>query len=477
MKVCLINPAWRFLSRADIVFSNNLGLAYLASYLRKYSKHTPYIIDALAEGYRYSETVDDHLIRIGLPFPEIIKRIAPDTGLIGITVPFSHLAEEAELTCKAIKSVFANIPVIMGGIHPSSCPDDFKTSLADYWLIGEGEYCLMALADGHPPETLNGILTRKRPSPNLAGKAWQVEHLDDIPLPARDLLPMQHYLKLSQRRTSHKQTACIITSRGCPWKCRFCAVHPVSGYRWRGRSSENVLIEIQHLIETYGIRHLEFEDDNLTLNRKRAKEIFNGMTALRYQHHIDLTWEIPNGIRCETVDREMLKLMLRSGCTRITYALEHGDPAIRESMCKKMDIEKFERAVWNAIDIGLPVDIMVMIGYPGETEERFKTAFEYYRQLRDWGVANFIFLYAQPYPGTELNRYCREHHYLTGNDRDLWPAVKIETPDFHTADIIRRHKTLLLEFDRKYRLRHKVRSILPGKIAEIISRYRPEKAI
>ncbi|MBN2210223.1 MAG: B12-binding domain-containing radical SAM protein [Sedimentisphaerales bacterium] len=477
MHICLINPPWLFAERNDLIFSHNLALGSLAGFLRQNTDCRISIIDALAEGFRQHRRQPDGTIKVGLIDEQIIERIHSDVDLIGITVPFSHLAGTAEELCRTIKKHLPDAPIILGGVHTSTSPHLFTQSVADYWLAGEGERALLDLVQGQKPEAIPGLLNQAKPTLAPGERAEMIANLDDLPFPARDLLPMDAYARLSPRRISHTRSASIITSRGCPWNCEFCSIHPMYGHKWRMRSAENVLAEIRELIERYQIAQLEFEDDNLTLHRKRALQIFEGLCRLRKETGVEITWGTPNGIRAETVDKEMLALMKRSGCVRVTYALEHGDADMRATMNKKLDIDKFERAVREAVAAGLWVEVFTMTGYPGETRARFENARAYYRRLRQWGVRTIHVFFPQPYPGTRLYERCRKAGYLLNEDYSLLPPVKIETEDFNTAEVLRRRHELLCEFDRTYRLRRNIKRILPPSFIAALNRLVPRKTM
>ena len=478
MRICLINPAWLFRSSGDVVLSHNLALSSLAAYLREKGSHDVTILDALAEGFRRRTRQKDGTLRVGLSNQEIIAALTPGYDLIGITVPFSHLAPSAEQLCTAIKNAYPRTPVILGGIHPSTSPRGFSDSSADYWLIGEGERALLSLANGTAPEDITGLVSAKKPTPAPGETAERIADLDEIPFPAYDLLPMGLYRKISPRRVRHKPSASLFTSRGCPWDCQFCSVHPVYGHRWRKRSAQHVLRQVEHLVTTYKVQQLEFEDDNLTIDYDRVIDICQGLIDLRERYSIDLTWGTPNGIRADrTLDRAMLELMQKSGCVRLTFALEHGDEQMREMMNKKIQLETFESNLRWAIEIGLFVEVFTMVGYPGETLERFENARRYYRELSGWGVNVLHFFYPQPYPGTELHRLCKNKGYLTTEDYALLPEIKIETEDFDVAEVRRRRELLLGEFDRSYRKRRVIKAILPASAISLLNRYMPRKSM
>ena len=112
----------------------------------------------------------------------------------------------------------------------------------------------------------------------------------------------------------------MITSRGCPYNCVFCSIHVVMGKKWRGRSPENVVDEIEQLVHTYHVKRIDFTDENMTLNKKRMETICD----LIVKRGLDIEWYTPNGVRADTLDENLLRKMKASGCKKIRVAPESG---------------------------------------------------------------------------------------------------------------------------------------------------------
>ena len=448
MHVTLINAPWYFQDRAEFL-SQNLGIAYIASYLEK-EGHRVTVVDALAEGLDRWTAVEakyERVRRYGLSYDETVNRIPPDTGLIGISVPFSHNRTIYENLAAKVRERYPRVKLVGGGMHPSTSPDEALVAAVDAVVVGEGEIPMSELAAGRGVKDIpgavyrgtDGTVVRNPPAP-------LIEDLDSTPPPARHLLPMDRYLHLSARGVEEARTAAMVTSRGCPFACGFCSVHPVYGRRYRPASAETVLREIVHLIETYDIQHIEFEDDNFTLDRRRTKEILDGLIEIRNTIR-PITWEDPNGIRIDTMDRDLIRKAKASGCRCLFLALEHGDEEMRKIMNKQLKTETVERVVLDATAVGMPVLLFTMVGYPGETRERFLRGVRFCEHLRNLGAGRFEVFIAKPYPGTPLVDLCREEGYLRYPDVENLvfnlDTVAIETPDFDAAEIRRRQRYAL----------------------------------
>ncbi len=425
MKVTLINPPWHF-KRGLTNFSQNLGLSYVASYLLAHG-HQVEIIDALAEGYNIATKVPTEyglIYRIGLTYQDIVNRIAPDSGLIGITGPFNHNARIIAELSKVMKQRYPNKPIILGGAYPSSLPGHALTEDVDYVIVGEGEIPMLQLAEGIEPKNIKGLVFRDANNGTMDnGKASVIDNLDDIPFPARQLLPFDKYFRISPRGWRDLRTVSIITSRGCPFDCNFCSIHAVYGYKWRTRSPENVLREIEDCLQNYNIEHIEFEDDNLTLNKDRAAAIFDGLKYMSNKLGRKIVWSASNGFRLDTLDESLLRKMKESNCSSMILALEHGDPAILEAMNKRLDLAKVEEVAKICKQLKLNIHMFLMVGYPGETKESFLEGLRFAERVKKLGnIKRFWVFTTKPVAGTRLAEYCEQHNMLA---HSLIPEVEV----------------------------------------------------
>jgi len=191
----------------------------------------------------------------------------------------------------------------------------------------------------------------------------------------------------------------MITTRGCPYDCVFCTVHIVMGKKWRSRSPENVVDEIEQLIQTYRIRQIDFYDENMTLDKKRMENICD----LIVERKLDVDWYTPNGVRADTLDLNLLRKMKKSGCKRIRVAPESGVQRVVDQIVKKnQKLTEVEKAVVLAKKVGIKVGCFFVLGLIGETKEDIKATIDYAYKLRKLGADKFYFSIATPIYGTEL---------------------------------------------------------------------------
>ena len=234
-----------------------------------------------------------------------------------------------------------------------------------------------------------------------------------------------------------KPSVRMLTSRGCSYGCIFCSNHIVMGRKRRARSAENVVAEIEQIVKTYGIRQIDFLDDNIAFNRKRLETICD----LLVQKRSNIEWCTPNGVRVDSLDRELLAKMRASGCQKILVAPESGVQRVVDDVIKKkQDLRRVEDAVSSARKLGIKVGCFFILGMIGETKEDIKETIKFAYKLRQLGADHFYFSYATPLYGTELYRQAKEGGFLTGDfSDDALSEVKplIETPEFTGEDLRR----------------------------------------
>jgi anaerobic magnesium-protoporphyrin IX monomethyl ester cyclase len=448
MRVCLINPPriqpklWGKPSAFQ-----PLDIAYVAAVLEK--QHKASIIDAPTEGWRNLEEIDGKRYRLGLTNEEIaakIKQWSPD--LVVITVPFSGWWKTASDVASAVKSIDKNITSVLIGLHPSVRPVDcLMHSCIDFVVIGEPEQTVFELAgvleqgDGERLKKVRGIGFIKNGDTIITPQRPFIQDLDSLPFPARHLLPMDALFaavkKNPTRGEIRKPCARILTSRGCPHNCVFCSNHILMGRKWRGRSPENVVDEIEQLVNTYHVKQVDFEDDNLTADKKRMENICD----LIVKRGLDIEWYTPNGVRADDLDENLVKKMRAAGCERILIAPESGVQRVVDQIIKKdLDLKNVENAVILSRKVGIKVGCFFIMGLIGETKNDIKASINYAYKLKRLGADRFYFNFAMPLYGTELYEQAKRGGFLkdTINDDALTEGIPlIETPEF-TADDLRK---------------------------------------
>jgi len=446
MRVCLINPpriqpkAW---GKPSVY--QPMDLAYVAAVLER--KHEVLVIDVPNEGWNSLEEIGGAKYRQGLKNDVIIERLKSfSPTLVAITVPFSGWSTAAFDVAATVKNVDKNIKVALYGLHPSARPKEcLKQENVDFVVIGEPEMTVLELADvlekGEAADfgQVRGIGFVENGEAVITSPRPVIEDLDSLPFPARHLLPMKQFFEAAKKipisGNLKKPSIRMLTSRGCPYGCIFCSNNIVMGRKWRARSADNVVAEVEQIVKTYGIRQIDFLDDNIAFNRKRLETICD----LLVQKRLRIEWCTPNGVRADSLDEELLAKMRASGCQKILIAPESGVQRIVDDVIKKkQDLKRVEEVVSAAHKLGIKVGCFFILGMIGETKEDIKQTIQFAYKLRQLGAEYFYFSYATPLYGTELYRQAKEGGFLTADfSDDALSEVKplIETPEFSVEDL------------------------------------------
>lgn len=414
-KVLLLNPPVTFrkgeASSRRIGVPIPLGIAYIASFLRQ-KGYSVELVDCLAEGFESPTDMGDN-IRYGLSdraIADIIEGFRPDAVLVSSM--FSFLNSDMENVCSISKCIFPDVTVIVGGVHPSALPEHvLRKNIIDFAVLGEGEGTIDVLLDALNADAsvgnIDGIAFRENGKVVINPKTSFVADIDVLPMPAYDLLPMKIYAKIFAPHNDVRQRpyASVVTSRGCPWKCRFCAGKVVWGNNIRLRSASKVVEEIELLVNKYGIREIHFEDDNLTLN-KNFVEILDKLI----ERKLGITLHAPDGLGVTTLNRSLLEKMKEAGFFTFILAIESGNKRVLNKLMKKpLMPDKVREIVAIGHDIGLNMWGFFMLGMPGETKEEMKQTIEFIKELRlGWAAINAV----APHPGSEIYNECVKKGYI-----------------------------------------------------------------
>lgn len=437
-----------------------IGISYLAALLEK--DYDVGIIDSVVEGYYNEEPLGDNIIRYGLSFDEITRRVAqfkPD--VVGVSNLFSSSAEDVIRVCSAVKAASRDIFTVVGGPHPSAIPEHPLASPdVDFAILGEGEIpmeALMRALESGDETKLEGIAYIKDGKMVRAERRGYVDDLDSLPFPARHLLPMDKYLAISNAFLTTKRTPFtpMITSRGCPAKCTFCPVHAAWGKQWRARSAENVIAEIDELVNKYGIREIHFDDDNLTLDKARAMKIFQMMIDRKY----DLIWTAPSGIALWALDEEILEKAAESGCYKLFMAIESGDEYVLKHIIRKpLKLKNVIPLAKKIRSLGIEMEAFFVVGMPGETKEQLRQTFRFAREL---DADNTLYFYANPIPGSPLYDESLKHQYLAKEfdyTKLRVSTANLNTPQMSAGELEKLVARENLRMRMTYMVKHPVRA-------------------
>jgi magnesium-protoporphyrin IX monomethyl ester (oxidative) cyclase len=407
------------------------------------------IIDCTIEDWRNVEHIEGDFYKVGLSWEYLEKKIkAFEPDVVGITCSFTVQSANAFKVAEITKKINHSIKVVMGGVHPSALPKEtLQHECVDYVIIGEGEYSFLELIRklerGKSVSGIDGLGFKLHEKVKINPKTKFIKNIDELPFPARHLLPIEEYFKAGKRafHVKSEKNLSVITSRGCPFDCRFCSIHCLWGRSWRPHSPERVISEIKHLIDTYDVEEISFEDDNIILDRERFVRICEGIEPL------DIKWCTPNGIRVNSLDHELLEIMKKSGCYSLNLAIEHGDPQMLNIMNKQVDLEKAKQITESCKKLGIYTFGYFVIGMPGETRETIGRSIEFAKNTALNEIGVFI---ATPYPGSALHQECVEKKYVQDLDwsRVFTDKAVISTPQLSASDLEDLRVKFAIEFNK-----------------------------
>jgi len=388
MRVLLINPPYTTEDRygKDLgrfgPLNEPLGLAYLAAKLEQ-EGHEVSIMDAPALG----------LTSVGIC--KLIEEKAYD--LIGVTMLTPMYIRSIEVV-KTIKHAFPEITIVVGGPHPTIMPRDtlIENREIDFAVIGEGEVIFLnlvnALDKGGNTEDIPGIAYRKHDTVVINKPIEMIVNLDDLPIPARHLLPMHAYhMTKSRSQSGHAFTVSV--ARGCPFNCAFCC--RIFGRRVRHHSVERIIEEIDILVNNYGAREINLEADTLTINKHFITSLCDGIVRSGLSKKI--TWTCES--RIDTINEDILKKMKEAGCWQISYGVETGSQRLLDLIHKDISLEQIEKTFALTKTIGISIRAFFMLGIPTETRQESLKTISFAKNLdARWSQ----FTICTPFPGTEL---------------------------------------------------------------------------
>lgn len=423
MRVLLVNPPSRGIYYRVGLKLPPLGLGYLAAVLRK-QNHEVCVIDLNVE-------------------PEALKSIDwKNWDLVGISGDTSR--QKAALEIARLVKAQSNCKVVMGGYHATFEDEEcLANGDVDYVVRGEGEGAFLTLVNcleaKDDPQRVPGISYQKD------GLLWRtadtppVADLEYLPLPARDLLPMKKY------RFAHLQgrpLTTLVTSRGCPYNCSFCSSSQFAGRRWRKRSPQAIVDEIEHVVKNYGYQAVAFMDDNFTLDPRRVIAVCREIR----RRGLDVFWWCFSRVETVAKNEFLVEEMVKAGAKMVFLGLESASEAVLKSYGKGFTVDIAARAVELLRKYGIRVWGSFIIGGLEETKEAIKETIAYARWLNP-DIAEFSIL--TPFPGTKLFQKAKEEALIATYNWDLYDGAHavMNTPHLTRREIA---KETILAYVRFY---------------------------
>ncbi len=403
MRVLLINPFYPISETP----SPPLGLAYLAAALAEAGIEVK-VLDLVV--FPYSRAM----------LQQIIEEFEPHiAGLTAVTMTF----DSAVSVVRDIKKIDQRIVTVMGGPHVTFCASNTLEMHPDLDIIvlGEGERTIVDLS--HAVEKnqdwrqVAGIAFRSDFGIARSPKRAPIANLDELPDPARGMLPLGRYRALGMPIS-------LTTSRGCPFKCIFCAGRKMVGSRVRYRSACRVADEMADL-NTLKFHQINIADDLFTVNRAHCIAVCNEII----ERGLDIQWT--SFARVDTVTEDTLSRMRNAGCHAVSFGIESGNPRILKTIKKGITREQVLQAVKMCRRAGVTPYASFILGLPGETPQTIKETIDFGEQLKELGLS-FGFHLLAPFPGTEIREKSAEFGIrILTDDWSQYHANRaiVETPD------------------------------------------------
>lgn len=388
-----------------------LGLGYLGASLER-GGHVVRIIDIDADNISDADFVN----------------LLNDSNysLVGITTTTPTFNNALNLA-RLVKEN-SNAKTVLGGIHATIMPEEsMKSDTVDFIVKGEGEKTILELIDYLEGRTelefVDGIYYRKNGNILKNKDRFLIDNLDEIPFPARHLFNQQRY---TYPDTLYSCAFPIITSRGCPANCNYCNSKNIFSRRFRFRSPQNVVDEIEYLTKNFKAKEIHIWDDNFTVRKERVFQIRDEIK----RRNIKVKFAFPNGLRADCVDEGRLKALKDMGTYSIAFGVESGNQKVLDRVNKNIKLEEIEVAFKLAKKIGLETWAFFMIGLPSETADTIKDTINFAIKLNP-DVAKFHIL--KPFPGTEVYKEFMELGLLLDNNFDHFG---IHTPPVHRLETL-----------------------------------------
>lgn len=415
-----------------------LGIGYLIAVLKN-AGYKVGLLDIWGRDLNNEQVIDS------------IKKVLPEYDLCGISA-YSTQYSYFTWIIKEIKKI-KDIPIIVGGplaTHSSHIIE--KRPEVDFIVLGEGEISIVNLLKNiDSPQNVFGIGYKKDGKLIINQEQDAIRDLDMLPLPDREMFDVESYIKNTRSSLSAKRGFRIlnmISSRGCPYRCRYCS----KTFKYaRTRSIDSVIREIQFLKEKYRVNYIKFNDELVLFNKKRGMELSEKIKPL------NIKWKCQG--RVNVVDLELLKAMKAAGCVAIGYGIESGSQRILNNMNKKATVEQNYTAIEITRKTGIEIIVQTMFGYIGEDEESIKETTSFCIRC---GIKAGPLFPVVPLPGTDLYSYAIKHNlikdevdYHMNLDSGYSSYSSANLTQWTNSELVRKRRRLRNKINNYYYKSHK----------------------
>ena len=413
MSDVLIKPMLLIVPKYELwITSHPIGALCIASVVRGKGEDVS-LIDGICEPHYF----------------ERIREEIKNHSSVGISANIAQAYSGCE-TAKFIRKNFPENKIIWGGAYSSVEYNNLIPELADVVVIGEGERQIEAIVEGVSPDKIPGLAywDEEKKEVKVNPRQGYIEDLDSLPYPAWDLTAKNRYFA-----PGFSPCFILVTERGCPFQCINCT-KTVHGDKFRSRSMENVVGELELLVNKYNAREIHIWDDNFTLFPERVKDFCKGIIAKGI--HKKARFVLPNGIRADICDEEMFDLMREANFQIIIIAIESADQEVLDKLKKNLDLKKVRKTVETAVEKGFRVGLFFMMGLPFDTVESLRKTANFAASLP---AHHAFFWRVTPFPGTKLydmtstsQDYSQGFvHYGSSGERFVHPEISPFKLTFH----------------------------------------------
>lgn len=370
MKLCLVNPAPAEAARDEqTLFQGTLpplGILYISSFLKKEG----YDVSVLDQGALNLEP-EQVLTWINQENPDVLG--------------FYTVTWNSKIACELAEHSFEKNPslkIVMGGYHATYNSERIlkKYPFVDAVVRWEGEKAMLELMQcfekGEPLSSIEGITFRDNSSTTTTPERPPIQNLDELPFPDRDALPSPYKIQIPEIELTVEKGTSMITSRGCSFKCRFCAAKKIGRQTFRPRSVDNIIQELKLLVRK-GYDHIYLADDNFILNSARVLAI----CAAIKREKLEFQWSCDG--RVDNASRDVFEAMADTGCRCIFFGMESASQHVLDYYRKRITPQQTRRAVKAVRAAG--IDYVVgsfIIGAPQESLEDVYNTFTFIDELK-----------------------------------------------------------------------------------------------
>ncbi len=364
------------------------------------------------------------------------KILETKADIVGITATTPLMNQLRDISVLA-KDISKNINVIGGGPHVSAIPvESMKESLLDAVFIGEADYSLAEYCDASSPGDVKGICYRSGDQIIRTAPRPLIQNLDDLPMPAWELYDTNDYHRISRILVKRRPVTIAEFSRGCVFKCDFCASKNTTGLGYRKKSPERCAEEVKRM-DKLGFREFWLADDIFTSDQNWALSVSEAIIKA----DTGMLWTCHNGIRVESADDHMFRTMKKAGCYRVNFGFESGNDEILKSFGKggRASVDQGRIAVKKARKAGLDTSGSMLLGLSHDTEESMLDTIEYARKLP---LDMMKFGVTIAFPGTAMFEKYAENGLIKSFNWDSY--------FFYTDESLFAHRHLTYDTIREY---------------------------